>query len=46
MQLITVSDLNRILKTECLESISGKKLGVKTEKLEFDAENLTVLAEI
>ena len=44
MQLIRV--LTRILKTEVIESIPGKKLGVKTEKLEFDPENIAVLAEI
>ena len=35
-----------ILKTEVTESIPGKKLGAKTEKLEFDPENLAVLAEM
>ena len=46
MQLIRVIVLTRILKTEVIESIHGKKLGVKTEQLEFDPENLAVLAEI
>ena len=46
MQLIRVSVLTRILKTEVIESIPGRKLGVKTEKLEFDPENLAVSAEI
>ena len=45
MQLIRVRVLNRIVKTEDIESIPGKKLGVKTEKLEFDPENVAVLAE-
>ena len=46
MQLINVRVLTRILKTEVIESLPWKKLGVKTEKLEFDPENLAVLAEI
>ena len=46
MQLIRVRVLTRILKTEVIESIPGKKFGVKTEMLEFDPENLAVLAEI
>ena len=46
MQLIRVRVLTRIMKTEVIESIPGKKLGVKTEKLEFDPENLAVLADI
>ena len=46
MQLIRVRVITRILKTEVIESIPGKKMGVKTEKLEFYPENLAVLAEI
>ena len=46
MQLIRVSVLTRILKTEVIESIPGKKLGVKTENVEFDPENLAASAEI
>ena len=46
MQLIRVRVLTRILKTEVIESIPRKKMGVKTEKLEFDPENLAVLVEI
>ena len=46
MQLIRVSVLTRILKTEVIESILEKKMGAKTEKLEFDPENLAVSAEI
>ena len=40
MQLIRVRVLTRILKEEVTESIPGKKLGAKAEKLEFDPENL------
>ena len=46
MQLIRVSVLTRILKTEVIESIPGKKLGVKTENVEFDPVNLAASAEI
>ena len=46
MQLIRVSVLTRILKTEVIEFIPGKKLGVKTENVEFDPENLAASAEI
>ena len=46
MQLIRVSVLSRILKTEVIESIPGKKLGVKTKNVEFDPENLALSAEI
>ena len=46
MQLIRVSVLTRILKAEVIESIPGKKLGVKTENVEFDPENLAASAEI
>ena len=42
MQLIRVSVLIRILKAE----VPGKKLGVKTENVEFDPENLAASAEI
>ena len=45
MQLIRVSVLTRILKTEVIESIPGKKLGVKTENVEFDPENLAASAK-
>ena len=45
MQLIRVRVLTKILKTEVIESIPGKKLGFKTEKLELNPENLAVLAE-
>ena len=38
--------LTRFLQTEVIESIPGRKLGIKTEKLEFDPENLAVVAEI
>ena len=34
------------MKIEVIEYIPGKQLGVKTEKLEFDPENMAVLAEI
>ena len=44
MQLIRVR--TRILITEVIESIPGKKLGFKIEKLDFDPENLAVLTEI
>ena len=40
MQLIRSRVLIRILKTEVIESIPGKKLGVKTKKLEFDPKSL------
>ena len=46
MQLIRVSVLTRILKIEVIESIPGKKLGVKTKNVEFDPENLAASAEI
>ena len=49
MQLIRDRVLTRILKTEVIEviyPIPRKKLGVKTEKLEFDPENLAAIAKI
>ena len=46
MQLIRVSVLTRILKAEVMESIPGRKLGVKIENVEFDPENLAASAEI
>ena len=46
MQQIGVRVLTRILKIEVIESIPGRKLGVKTIKLEFGPENSAVLAEI
>ena len=46
MQLIRISVLTRILKAEVIESIPGRKLGVKIENVGFDPENLAASAEI